>query len=237
MDVIIKNNDDSFYYLFKKLSSKYDVKYIEKISSDINKLIINKVDNLGYIKDTNILLEDIIKDYSINKLYIEEDSHKLLKLLKKYNIDYKIFSSDFNYINKLNKLKSEILLKFILEDSKESIYNLNILLLGNNNLSYNIENMLKKFTSFDKFTNNNLNIELYKYDIIINTSNYKVNPELLFNVKKSLIIYDLEPNTTTLDRNILNNNLIKYKIINNVSLYLPIAKANILESMCDYESI
>lgn len=238
MDVIIKNSDDTYFYLFKLLNSKKDVVYTDILPDNINKLIFKKIDNSGYIQDTNLLLEDVLKTKDIKMLYIEEDTILLNKILNKYTIKYKVLNKLNCYKEEVNKLRSFILLKFILDENKQSINNLKFLVLGDNNLSNNITSLLKKLSAYYEVYNNDLiNLSLYKYDVIINTSNIKINPELLFNVKKSLIIYDLEPNHSKIDRTILDNNYIKYRFINNVSLYLPIAKANILESMCEYESI
>ncbi len=236
MDVIIKNTDDSYFYLFKLLNNKNDVVYTDVLPNKINKLIFKKIDSFGYIDETTLLLEDCLKNNIINKVYIEEETILLKKILVKYNINYKILNKSSYYKEELNNLKSYILLKFILDENKQSINNLKFLILGNNKLSYYINNLLLKLNSYCDCIDNNINISLYKYDIIINTTNITINPELLFNVQKNLIIYDLEP-TSKIDRNLLNNNYIKYRFINNVSLYLPIAKANLLESLCEYESI
>lgn len=237
MDVIVKNSDDSYFYLFKNLNSK-NTMYTDDLPNTINKLIFKKLDTLGYIQDTNVLLEDVLKYKSVEKIYIEEETMSLLKILKKYNVKYSIFNKSNYYKDELCKIKSFILLRFILDENKQSIYNLKFLILGENNLSNNIINLLKKLNAhYDVFNSNITNITLINYDIIINTSSIYINPELLFNVKKSLIIYDLEPINSKIDYKLLDNNYIKYRYINNVSLYLPIAKANLLESMCEYESI
>lgn len=237
MNYIIKSSDDSYFYLFKLLSNKY--KYTDTlVNKDINNLVFKKIDRLGYINDTKINLEEILKNNKINKIFIEEQTILSNKLFNKYKINYKVLNKSNLYQNEINKLKGIILLKFILEENKESIYNLNFLILGENNLSNEIKKVLSPLAKYDIYNKNINNLSLTKYDIIISTSSLAINPEMLFNVKKNLIIYDLEPFDSNIDKNILENNYIKYRFIYNVSLYLPIAKANIInEVMCENESI
>ncbi len=236
MNLIIKSNDDSFFYLYKLLANKY--KYVDNISSDnINNLVFSKVDNLGYIKDSVINFEEVIKSKKINKIYVEQDSIYLNKVCNKYKMKYFVFNKSNYYLNEINKLKGIVLLKYILEENRQSIYNLKFLILGDNDLSNEIKKLLTPLTSYDIYNKDITNLSLSKYDILINTSNLYINPEVLFDVKNNLIIYDLEINSK-IDRNILHNNLIKYRFISNVSLYLPMAKASIMnELMCEDENI
>lgn len=234
LDLIIKSSDESYFYLFKLLN-KY--KYSDIINSDINNLVLNKTDNLGYIKDSLINIEEVLKKYKINKVFIEEETMYLAKLFKKYNIKYVVFNSSNYYKKELNKLKGIILLKYILEENQNSIYNLNFLILGDNDLSNEIKHILSPLATYDTYNKDIINLNLTKYDVIISTSNLEISPEVLFNVKKNLIIYDLEVNSK-IDRLILKNNYIKYRFISNVSLYLPMAKAKLMyEVMCDNESL
>lgn len=236
LNLIIKNSDDSYFYLFKLLSNKY--KYVDSIDEyNINNLVFNKIDNLGYIKDSKINIEELFKKCRISRVFIEEETIYSNKLFNKYNIKYTVLNKNSYFINEINKLKGVILLKYILDDNKQSIYNLNFLIIGDNSLSSSIKTLLSPLVSYDSYNKDVVNLNLNKYDVIINTSCFKINPELLFNVKNNLIIYDLEINSN-IDRNLLNNTFIKYRYINNVSLYLPMAKASIInEVMCENEGL
>ncbi len=239
LDVIIKSNDETYFYLYKILNKNKYV-YTDNINDiSINNLIINKIDSQGYINESLLNLEDVINNNNINKIYIEKENNYFLRLKNKYKFKSFILEENKIYIEEINKLKSIILLKYILDENKQSVYNLKILILGDNSLANSIINLLNNLnTSNDQYNKDLTNIiNLEKYDIIINTSNLTINPELLFNVKKTLIIYDLTIKSR-LDTNVIFNNFIKYRYINNVSLYLPIAKANIIyELMCKYDSL
>lgn len=236
LNIIVKSNDDSYFYLYKILLSSYV--YTDNIKTDyIENLVFSNIDRFGYIKDTTINLEEILKSKKINKIYVEYDSIYLNKLMKKYNVKYSVINQSIYYKKEIEKLKSVILLKYILDENKQSIYNLNFLILGDNNLSNEIIKILTPLSNYDTYNKDVSNLSLNKYDVIISTENLEINPECLFSVKNNLIIYDLS-NNTKLDRNILNNNYIKYRYINNVSIYLPIAKAKLLhEVMCENESL
>ena len=248
MVFIFKNSDDSYYFLYKLLRNKGNVVYTDKEfkNEEVSKLIIPKVDNSGYISETNVLLSDLITKNDIKQIICESNSKMLKKICEDYKVKYNILEEDNTYNLEINKLKAIILLKFILSDNKNSIFNLKFLVLGSNLLSQQVSKILSNYTtSYDIFeakniekisTSSHLEINsLKKYDIIINTTETKQIPDdLFFDVKRNLILYDLTCSYSSLDYKILEHNFIKYRYINNIALYLPEAKANLLsEMMCE----
>lgn len=238
MIVVVKSYDNSYYYLYNLLAKKNIVKYKEDNFSnlEIDSLIIANVDYLGFVNDTNLKLIDILRNNKVNRLYIEKKSSLIKDTVYNDNNEVIILSEQIYYKNEIDKIKSIVLLKYILEDNRNSIFSLNFLILGNNNLATCIADMLRTYTnkidlffqvvSDERFTQR---FDLSKYDCIINTTDVKVlTDEMLSELNPMVIFYDLCKESSPFNLSLLNFSNYKYRFINDIGLYYPIDKAKVL---------
>ncbi len=234
MDIIIKNNDTSYYYLYKLLMGKKDIKYTEHLNEDIiENLYFKNIDINNNIDETQINIDKLLSTKNIKKVIVENCNKRLETIFKKYNTNYIILNNNKSYVEEISKLKSIILLRYILDDLKESIYRLKFLVLGNDMTQQHIITLFKKLNvNFELYTYDlSYNINLENYNIIIKT-NSNITNDILYKVNKQLYIYDLD-NSSKFSYSIIDKETIKYRYINNVHIYMPKEKANIILEVVD----
>lgn len=205
---IIKTSDKRFLYLSEYFKGViYSDNIIDFNNIDTLILPISGIDRFYFIKDSNINLKDIIDKNNIKHIIAGKVNDDLNNLAYKENIKLSSYLNVPYYAWENAKLTSYLLIKKIINDYDNTLFNLNILILGYGYCSKAIYNMLSPF-------NNNISIycrdphdikelycknikyenlkELKDYDIIINTIEFNLIKDKMFeDLKYDVKLYDI----------------------------------------------
>lgn len=205
---IVKTSDKRFLYLSQFFK---DVIYSDNIidfnNIDILILPISGIDRFCFIKDSDINLNDILNKNNIKHIIAGKINDDLRDLAHKENIKITSYLDVPYYAWENAKLTSYLLIKKIINDYDTTLFNLNILIMGYGYCGKAIYNMLKPYSnnisiycrdSHDKKELYCKNIkyenlkELHNYDIIINTVDYNLIEDKMFeNLKYDIKLYDI----------------------------------------------
>lgn len=173
---IVKTSDLRYYYLAEMCKKEFDVLYDTSIP--INKTIDNLfitldgIDQFGYIKNTTIILEDILKINKVKIVTTGKTNKILLDLSEKYNFTIKTLYNNLKFNFHEFNIKLNVI-KFFLENKLQmSIEDVKILVLGSETSylfdKYFLCDVVYKDSEFDSISWN-------RYDVVINFSNYDVS--------------------------------------------------------------
>ena len=174
---IIKTFDERYKYLKDYCLGKYNVIYDDKspINYEIEILFLplEGLDEFGYIKGSNINLENFLQLNKVSKVYTGNINEKLKELSKRYSFSLFSFYDDLWYCSCEFDLKIEIIKFFLSDKLHESFENIKILVVGNDYKAYVVKERLK----CDIFDNKNVPIKSVKnmnfdaYDAIVKFQN------------------------------------------------------------------
>lgn len=200
---IVKSNDKRINYLnnlFEK--AIFSDRLEELVDIDILILPFQGIDRFGYIKGSNLLLEDIINNNNIKTIYTGISNDILEGIGNKHSINIRVLMDDVDFVNKNAILTAEGLIRVINNKTEDSLSNLKILLLGYGYVGGAITKLLNYYTKIDIFTINKDEAKkaiLYgnrivdtindlNYDILINT----IPTEIVKNISnKKILIFDV----------------------------------------------
>ncbi len=205
---IIKTQDKRFLYLsnyFENVIYSDDILDFNNIDTLI--LPISGIDRFLFIKDSNINLNDIILNNNIKHIIAGKINDDLKNISIKENIKLSSYLDIPYYAWENAKLTSYLLIKKIINDYDSTLFNLNILIMGYGYCGKAIYNMLKPYCNnisiycrdshdIKELYCNNIKYEnlkeLNKYDIIINTVDFNLINDYMFEtLKYDVGLYDI----------------------------------------------
>lgn len=163
---IVKTNDLRYWHLYEFLKKDKECEYSNfmPMKNNINSLVLpmDGIDEFGYIKHTNLNLENIIKLNKIEVIYTGKVNKSLFRICQLNKIQIHSFYADNNFVNNELVFKFEVIKVFLEEKFSSRFEDINVLVLGNN---FPL-NSISKNLFMEKELKNNLSF----YDAIINFS-------------------------------------------------------------------
>ena len=177
---IVKTNDIRYFYLYELLKEKYVCEYSDSYSlKQIKKIVLplEGLDEFGYIKHTNLKLENLIQNNNIEKIYTGRVNNVLQRIAKINNIEIITFYDDLTYCKKEFEIKTDVIKTFLEEVMSTRFQDIKVLVIGSNYKAYLISEKLS-CDIYDRGSISNKSIQefLWKnYDAIINCSNHDLS--------------------------------------------------------------
>lgn len=178
MIYIVKTNDVRYFYLKQLLETDYPCLYSNayKNESNIERLVlpIDGIDQFGYIKHTNILLEKIIENNKIKEIYTGKINSVLNRTTQKHGIKLISFFENQTYTKNDFIIKIDVIKTFLEEKFNTRFSELNILVIANDYRGYLVSEKL----NCDIYDKGSLSIKSVKefiqdkYDAIIKISEF-----------------------------------------------------------------
>lgn len=166
---IVKSNDERMFYLYERFKNEKNIYYDDKLplNLEIDTLLIpiDGICELGYIKGSNLKLENFLQNNHINKVYVGKKSKLLENICNKYQVTLISYYDDIEYSIKEFDLKLNVIKTFISEKLLTSIDDLKILVLGNTYKAIIASKKLGCDILEDYHLVNN------NYDLVVNFSN------------------------------------------------------------------
>ena len=173
---IVKTNDLRYYFLYEFLKVNNSCEYAFSITSKNIKTIVlplEGLDEFGYIKHTNLKLENLLVDNKIEKIYTGKINQVLSRIGKVNNIKIISFYDDIIYCRNEFQIKMDIIKTFLEEKMNMRFQEIKILVIGNDYKAYLISEKLS-CDIYDKGSISSKAVQEFlwnNYDVIINSSN------------------------------------------------------------------
>lgn len=172
MIFITKTTDYRFYYLKLLLDNQNECMYSNTYNNEIgiDKIILpfDGLDQFGYIKHTNILLEKILEKNKVTEIYTGKINKVLNRIALKNKIAINSFYENKVYLKEEFDIKIDVIKTFLEEKFNTRFNEINVLIIGDCYFSYVLGEKFKcKVYSKGCFINKMSDEE---YDVIINFS-------------------------------------------------------------------
>ena len=187
MIFIAKTIDRRFLHLKQFLESKficyYSDVYRNEMDIDIVVLPIDGIDQYGYIKHTNILLEKIFEKNKVKEIYCGKVNDYLIKLANKYNVILNSFYEYPGYLEKEFSIKIDVIKTFIEDKYNMCFSDIKTLVVGDCYESHLLSEKLNSILvgkrsigveAVKEFIKDKYDVIIRFDDTIINTSSHQV---------------------------------------------------------------
>ena len=199
MKILIFDNHDKRNKVIEELLINYDVSFDNKIiDEDILILPITGIDDYGFIKKTNIKIDDLYEKHPFKYLICGVKNEYLIKFMENKGFIYSYYDEELLCMN--SRFTAIGLLGLIITNINFSLDNRKILIIGYGHSGKEIAKILAPFTNKIDIYNRTYYQEIddkyhyinslnnLDYDIIINTVPLKlINEENI----KNQIIFDI----------------------------------------------
>ena len=115
---IVKTSDTRYRYLYDFLKERFECEYSNTVPKNKIRIIVlplEGLDEFGYIKNTNLKLENIISNNKIEKIYTGKINNSLLRICKINNISIVSFYDDIVYCKNEFLIKVDVIKTFLEE--------------------------------------------------------------------------------------------------------------------------
>ena len=173
---IVKTSDSRYWYLNEFLKERYECEYSNTIPKNNIKIIVlpfDGVDEFGYIKHTNLKLENFVLNNKIEKIYTGKVNKYLSRFGKVNDISIVSFYDDIIYCKNEFLIKMDVIKTFLEEKLNTRFFDIKTLIIGNDYRSYLLSEKLNA-DIYDKgsIANKSIkNVVWSNYDAILNFSN------------------------------------------------------------------
>lgn len=137
---IVKTNDNRLCYLKSLLEEKNKILYQNTFNyeSGISEIVLpmGGIDQFGYISGTNIRLDKILENNTIDVIYTGKVSDELIKYSKLFDFKISSFYKNEEYLKKEFLLKIEVVKAFLEDKFDKQFRDLKIIIVGNDYMSY-----------------------------------------------------------------------------------------------------
>ena len=176
---IVKTSDKRYWYLTEFLKERFLCEYSNTLPKNNIKIIVlplDGVDEFGYIKHTNLKIDNLILNNKIEKIYTGSVNNYLSRICKINNITIASFYDDMVYGKNEFLIKIDVIKTFLEEKLNTRFSDIKTLVIGNDYRSY----LLSEKLNIDIYDKGSLaskslkNVLWSNYDVIINFSSIDI---------------------------------------------------------------